>query len=287
REDKFLCRVYLEISQDPIIGAYQTSDHFCWSGRSKRSLQSRIQTIEKATKKLHACIKQCENQRPSGASNDNIFNQAKSMLSEDSRFKTGWKFDHVWSIIKDFEKFKDGAPAKRISVSIPENTCSESENHFLDSPRQISPGLSSFSLNLSDGEGNISGSPSPRPSGIKKSKMKRKLVDQTTTVIDTLKEGNKQFLEQLKKSSTQRECHLDIQKKNYALNELKEENKYLFYDLSSEEDPDVRAYIQEERTRILQKQRGQQHEQEAPSPSTSFEQYFNNLGGNGSNLSEY
>ncbi|CAH8355585.1 unnamed protein product [Eruca vesicaria subsp. sativa] len=155
-------------------------------------------------------------------------------------YKSGWKFDHVWSIIKDFENFKDGvAHAKRISISIPENTCSESGNLFLDSPTQTSPGLLSFSLNLSDGEGKIIGSPSPRPIGVKKSKMKRKLGDQTTSVINILKEGNMQFLEELKKASAQREYHLEIEKKNYALNELKEENKYLFCDFNSVEDPEV------------------------------------------------
>ena len=45
---------------------------------------------------------------------------------------------------------------------------------------------------------------------------------------------------------------MEIQNKNYALNELEEENKYLFCDLNSVQGPEVRAYFQEERTRILQ-----------------------------------
>ena len=44
---------------------------------------------------------------------------------------------------------------------------------------------------------------------------------------------------------------MEIQNKNYALNELEEENKYLFCDLNSVQGPEVRAYFQEERTRIL------------------------------------
>ena len=43
-----------------------------WNERTKKSIHCRIQTIEKATKKLHACLKQCESRRPSGASNDDI-----------------------------------------------------------------------------------------------------------------------------------------------------------------------------------------------------------------------
>ena len=53
------------------------------------------------------------------------------------------------------------------------------------------------------------------------------------------------------------------------------------------QDPEVRTYFQEKRTRILQKKCGQQHEQEATPSSTSFGQYFNNLGGSGGNLPEY
>ena len=78
------------------------------------------------------------------------------------------------------------------------------------------------------------------------------LGDQTTLVINTLKEENTEFLEQLKKTRAQREYHLEIQKKkNYALNELKEENKYLFCNLNSVQDLELRAYFQEKRTRIL------------------------------------
>ena len=37
-----------------------------------KSLQFWIQGIEKATRKLHAYIKQCEKRRPSGASSNDI-----------------------------------------------------------------------------------------------------------------------------------------------------------------------------------------------------------------------
>ena len=85
-EDRLICQVYMQISQDPITCAYQTSDQFWsrlvetyeneknenWSERSRRSIQGCVQTNEKATKKVHACIRQCENRRPSGASNNDI-----------------------------------------------------------------------------------------------------------------------------------------------------------------------------------------------------------------------
>ncbi|EOA28334.1 hypothetical protein CARUB_v10024535mg [Capsella rubella] len=292
----------MQISQDPIQGVYQSSDHFwervveayekgkdiTWSERSKKSIQSRIQMIQKATKNMHACIKQCENRCPSGASNDDIFNQAKLMFREDSNFKGGWKCEHNWNIVKNFENFKDGvARPKRLSISLgSEYTSLESENLTNDSPMQASPNLSSSSLNYDEA---IDGSPSPRSLGVKKSKLKRKIGDQTTSVINTLEEGNKQFLEQLKMASDQRQQQLEIESKNYALKEQKEENKILFCNLNTLH-PNVRGYFEAEQARVIQKRNDKQQNQQAPPPSTSFGsfgQYFNDIGGSGSNLGEY
>ena len=76
----------MKISQDPIKGVYQSFDQLwsrvtaayqnekdgSWSEHTKKFIHCRIQTIEKVTKKLHASIKQCENIRPSGASDEDI-----------------------------------------------------------------------------------------------------------------------------------------------------------------------------------------------------------------------
>ena len=195
----------------------------------------------------------------------------------------------MWDIIKKIEKFQDGvAHAKRFSNPCGvEYTSLKSDILNLDSPTQASPRLSSSSLNLNDESENISGSPSSRPLGVKKSKMKRKIVDQTNSVINTLERGNNQFREQLKKSSEQRQQHLVLQRQNYALEEMKEENKILFCDLNSIEYPNVCEHFQAEKARILQKRSHQQQNQQIPPPSTSFGQYFNNLCGSGSNLPEY
>lgn len=87
-EDMLLCQIYMEISQDPITGVYQSSDRLwfwsrvleayvkeknpTWNERLTKSIKCRIQTVEKVTKKLHACIKKGENRCPSGASSDDI-----------------------------------------------------------------------------------------------------------------------------------------------------------------------------------------------------------------------
>lgn len=76
------------------------------------------------------------------------------------------------------------------------NTCGsdmETENPTMDSPTQATPGLSSFSLNSNHDEDVIGESPSQRPRGMKKSKLKRKLDDQTSAVINSLEKGNKQL----------------------------------------------------------------------------------------------
>ena len=123
------------------------------------------------------------------------------MLMEDPKCKSGWKFDHVWNIIKKIKKFQDqGSHARQVR-----NPCgfgytsSESKNHTHDSATQASPSLSSFSLNLDDSEDVTGGTLSQRPIGVKKSKLKRKCDDQTSIVINTLEEGNKRLLEQLER----------------------------------------------------------------------------------------
>lgn len=85
-EDFLLCQMYLDISQDPITGVYQSSDQFWsrvvdtynnakvfnWEIRNKKSLQHRFANIEKAVKKLNGCVRQVEMLRPSGASEQDI-----------------------------------------------------------------------------------------------------------------------------------------------------------------------------------------------------------------------
>ncbi|XP_028552077.1 uncharacterized protein LOC114579983 [Dendrobium catenatum] len=206
--------------------------------------------------------------------------QAILLFARDEKFKAGWKFEHVWNIIKNFEKFQDGNSnaGKASRMSSFGYASSESENLTLDSGKQQSPGLSVFSLNLDDEEYNICGSQSERTIGVKKAKLKRKIDEEMSTFIKTLEDGNKQLIEQLKKTSAQRQQHLELQNKNYALKELKEENKILFQDLSSIQNPDVREFFQAEQARILEKRFEQQQHQQQPPSSSSFGQYLSDLG---------
>ena len=86
-EDIHLCHVYFDISQNPIVGIYQSRDQF-WTrveesynntmplgvtqARSKRFLESRMQTILTAVHKLRGCVRQVEYLNPSGSSEQDI-----------------------------------------------------------------------------------------------------------------------------------------------------------------------------------------------------------------------
>lgn len=95
--------------------------------------------------------------------------------------------------------------------------------------------------------------PPQEPIVSEESKLKRENVDQKSFLINTIEEGNKQLLEQLKKTNEQRQQFLDIQSKTYALKEIGEENKILLLDLSSIHNPHIRSFMEGEQTRILQK----------------------------------
>ncbi|CAH9090630.1 unnamed protein product [Cuscuta epithymum] len=96
-EDAFLCEVYLDITQDPITGRYQSANDF-WSRveakynehrqknyehRNIRSLLSRMDIITTQTRMLNECVKQVENSNPSGAS-EKILGQ-KIQIEEGNR----------------------------------------------------------------------------------------------------------------------------------------------------------------------------------------------------------
>lgn len=189
---------------------------------------------------------------------------------EDPKYKSGWKFDHVWNIIKTSEKFEHGVTySRKLSDScVFESTYSDSENPTTNSEIQASPSVSSCSFNLGDKDDLIGGSLSQQPIGVKKISLKRRSDDRTSAIIKILKEGNRQLLEHLKKTSADIQHCMEIQSKNYALKKFKEENIFLLQDLNSIQDANIRAYVQSEQKRILRKR----IDQKEPSTSTSIEQ---------------
>ena len=102
-------------------------------------------------------------------------NQAKLLLAQDPHYKRGFKFDHVWPILKDIEKFS-GDKAENAACRFQRQggniVSSQSDSLSVESPGSASAGLSSFDLNINE-EG-IGGISIERPIRVKKTKGKRK-----------------------------------------------------------------------------------------------------------------
>ncbi|XP_073046175.1 uncharacterized protein [Primulina eburnea] len=95
-EDKFLCHIYLDVSQDPIIGIRQLRTQF-WSRvaekynkerrsdlhpRPQRSVEKRMGNILSSVARMRGCIRQIENLKPSGASEQDIMNRAEVLFQK-------------------------------------------------------------------------------------------------------------------------------------------------------------------------------------------------------------
>ncbi|CAH9126946.1 unnamed protein product [Cuscuta epithymum] len=224
-----------------------------------------MDTISTQARKLNGCVKQLENLNPSGASEKDILDRAKVLFMQDP----------------NFEKFKDNVPTARHAAPKKRQVnydSSQSDSHP-PSPISSSPGLSSsFNKEVDTDSGSDF---STRPIGVKKAKLKKKNDEDTTILLKSVKSDNEQLIDMLKKSSLDRQEQLQIQRQNMAYKEQKREDKIMFMDLNSIHDPQTRAYIMAERSRILQKK-----SQEGGS-SAGFGNLFDGLGGSGSGLNDY
>ena len=98
----------------------------------------------------------------------------------------------MWPILKDTKKFIDNIN-KPPPLYKRQSDSSQSENLDPESPISASPGLSSFNINLTDGDvgDGVGDCSSQRPVGVKKAKLKKKLDESLCTVVKTIKEQNK------------------------------------------------------------------------------------------------
>ena len=97
----------------------------------------------------------------------------RHLFMEDPKYDKGVKFDHLWVMLKDLEKFKDSGTSERQSRRKKESdNYYSSDDQTAGSPVVASPGLSLFSINLDDDDSH--GSSLQRPTGVKKSKLKKK-----------------------------------------------------------------------------------------------------------------
>ena len=119
--------------------------------------------------------------------------KANKLLVQDSKLKKGFKFDHVWVLMKDIPRF-----SYNVNIGILDN-----ESGTVYSPSSQSTGFSSFSINLNSDDGGFNSS--QRPIGSKKAKLKRKLAEGNNSSMDTLVSSNEQILNFLKERASTRE----------------------------------------------------------------------------------
>ncbi|KAL5790550.1 hypothetical protein ACOSQ2_005438 [Xanthoceras sorbifolium] len=297
-EDQLLCHIYLDVSQNPIIAL---PVHITIV-RPWRSLQKRMQVIIAAIGKLRGCIRQIEYLKPSGASEQDVLNQAKALLAQDPKFKKGFKFDHMWPLLKDTEKFADvntdHTPSRR-----KRNECNDVSQS--DSTKST-PGASSFCIDLntdfeSEEQINDNNDPFERHVGRKKEKMKRKQVDEVTQFYKSFKEENqemkgifKESNDRLQESKTMIEKNYELQLlraqnevKNIELKERCREDKFLLKDVNSIEDPMLREAFRKEQMNIYERRARDRQSQGGIESSNTFNQYFGGYGGNGDNIPDY
>ncbi|KAK3221840.1 hypothetical protein Dsin_008865 [Dipteronia sinensis] len=295
-EDTHLYHIYLDVSQNPIIGIYQSKDMF-WARvesdynnnkpdfitelRNKRSLQCRMQTILTVIERFRGCLRQIETLKPSGTSEADIMNQVKILLAQDNKYKHGFKFDYVWPILKDMQKFTNNDTAtSAFQRESGHFVSSQEDSPTPESPTMASPGLSLFSLNITSDD--VEGSSSQRPIGVKKAKFERRVEEQNSAFCDTLKEGQQQFMEVFKQNAGERQRTNDILERKVECRET----KIVMMDLNTITDPMKREFVKQQQLKIMVKQARQQS-QGSQYTSGSFGDFFNNLKGPGNGLPDY
>ena len=202
------------------------------------------------------------------------------MLAQDPNYNRGFKFDHVWNILKNFEKFADNVPTARQRSQQHTSSnyvSSESENPTPEFQTPESPGLSSFPTDLNDVP---AGTSSQRPSGVKKAKAKRKNDREFDDVVRRLSDDNVKLMTMLEQSREDRQKQMELQKQNITL----QEDRILCRDLNSISNPTVRAHMEARQLEILEKRAAERQQPFFP----TFD-YLNNPSGSGSggNLGDY
>ncbi|WCJ36745.1 hypothetical protein M5689_017926 [Euphorbia peplus] len=285
-EDVLLCSILVELTQDPTAKTNQTREcnwrqvgdayngrkDLSWGLRSWRSLDSRYQKIEFAVKKLKECLRMVELKTPSGISDRDILDMAKQLMRTDPKWKSGFKFDHVWYLVKGLDKAFNGKT--NVENEKPVIGSSESENSTSKSPIQQSPGLSDFFIPLNENHSALESA--EREMEVKKARTEKKKEAQSEYGAAKVKQENVKLLELLAESNemktkiqmnreTQREEAMtkmkqenanlftllvesnEIQKKHLKL----EEDKVMLRDVNSIEDPLVREYFRRRQQQIV------------------------------------
>ncbi|KAH6774335.1 hypothetical protein C2S51_012739 [Perilla frutescens var. frutescens] len=279
-EDRHLCGVYLEVSQDLIVGKNQSKKRF-WEricdryhesktnsnmpNRSERSLQTRIRVIIKDCIKFLGCLTQVEALNISGANEQILLDRANDKMRDNDDYPNNFKFDHVWPMMKNFLQV-------------------ETTRHEESTLGSSNPSQSSFStFSRDDDNMNNEDSLSQRPYGVKKSKLKKKQNEDAASFEKMLKEENERLRELIAKSQAQRAKDALFKKTKHELKKTMREDNILMLNLDMIVEPDRREYFRSQQ-QILQKWK---EAEQANSSSFTMFGNFPDLGGSGSGLSDY
>ncbi|XP_065851436.1 uncharacterized protein [Euphorbia lathyris] len=273
-EDVLLCSTYLELTQDlttepdetrerkwgRVATVYNATEQLNVEHRSWRSLESRYHKIDMAVRKLKECLEQIEQKIPSGASDLDIMYRAKQLMWTDPNFKSGFKFDHVWSLLKDVGKSSDNGRTARQML--------RTQNSETENPTQQSTGLSDFSSELNDlNENNSTSRSSEIPMRVKKAKLEKKKETRS-------KESKLKMVDNVKL------CELLAESNAIRKRQLKtREDKVMARDVNKIEDPVVRDYFRRRQHEIAEcKFEEDAQKSQLPSLSTMNDyNYLNNF----------
>ncbi|KAH6782406.1 hypothetical protein C2S51_007699 [Perilla frutescens var. frutescens] len=225
-----------------------------------------MRTIIKDCKKFLGCLKQVEALNISGANEQILLERANDKMRDNAEYPNGFKFDHVWSMMKIFLQV-------------------ETTRHEESTLGSSNPSQSSFSTFSTDDDNMINEDfLSQRPYGVKKSKLKKKQNEDAASFEKMLKEESEKLRELIAKSQAQRAEDALFKKEKHELKKTMREDNILMLKLDMIAEPDRHEYFRSQQQQILQKRK--EAEQANSSNFTMFGN-FSDLGGSGSGLSDY
>ncbi|XP_024962298.1 uncharacterized protein LOC112502580 [Cynara cardunculus var. scolymus] len=183
---------------------------------------------------MRGCINQVEMRNPSGASEQDIMNEAKELLKLDGSYKKGFKFDHVWKILKDSESLSNVTASTQYQRQSPYQSPSSGPG----SSSGTDAGLPS--LTIHDVEG------TQRPIGVKKAKSRL----QSDNKLETLVKASKKMSKQMAKTTEVMIRRNELQAQKLALEARLADDKLMCIDLTSITDPVRYEFIKNEKIRI-------------------------------------
>ncbi|KAH7857718.1 hypothetical protein Vadar_015836 [Vaccinium darrowii] len=285
-QDEAICRAYLCITEDPIIGNSQPRSQF-WQRvlqqyqektndvqRTEASIKARWQNIQKCCNKFRGCLRSIEALNQSGMTHQNEYDMAKQTYYEDTgKYFSG--MDGCWAILEHAIKWQDITPSGRKVKTpeppqIPEGMSFPFSPEASQIPSTYYESLDAETTPSSGGTGSVS-SPRKRPGGkklAKEKKAKSKVQEvENARHINLLETLNKTVsdnqsrriqLEERRVASLERQTICEEREtarkeKETERKDREMEERIMQMDLSVIQDPQMKAYYEHRKAAILAK----------------------------------